>query len=124
MAKIISPSLFSVGSVLNEETRTSTIGGKKVTEREGKLAKDLGKPAMKATEGELNAYIDSASSAAEKKKRVARVNLMKAHKKGLKAKGSKVPTPQKGKAKKESMERTAPVLESIQRPAVVKPKYR
>jgi len=124
MAKIISPNLFSIGRVLNEETKTSTIGGKKVTEHEGKLSKDLGKPAMSATESELQSYIDSASSAAEKKKRVARVNLMKAHKKGLKAKGSKVPAPQKGKVKKEGAERSGTVLESRARPAVVKPKYR
>lgn len=86
--------MFGQGFVrpITEKVKTSTIGGKKVKEKQGKLTKDLGKPAMSATEKELQSYIDNASGA-EKKKRVARVNLMKAHKKGLKAQGSKVPKP-------------------------------
>jgi len=104
------------------DTKTSTIGGKKVTEKQGKLDADLGKPAMSATEAELQSYIDAAKGPAEKKKRVARVNLMKGHKKGLKAKGSRVPSPRKGKGKVASdgvIRSPRPVME-----AVVKPKYR
>ncbi len=81
--RIISPVLFR----LNEkkyETKTSVIGGEKIKERKGKLTADLGKPAMKASQKELDSYINAASGK-EKKARVARVNLMKAHKKGLKA---------------------------------------
>jgi hypothetical protein len=42
-------------------------------------------PAMKASQKRLDSYIDAAKTKAEKKKRVARVNLMKVHKKGHKA---------------------------------------
>lgn len=98
------------------KTKTSVIGGKKITEKKGKLSKDLGKPAMKATQSELDAYVKAAKSPSEKKSRVARVNLMKAHKKGHKAQGHKLPTPK------------ATASESIIRPiqtlVVVKPKYR
>ena len=78
------------------ERQKQTIGGKTITQKKGKLSNDLGKPAMKATEGELQQYIDDASGK-EKKKRVARVNLMKAHKKGHVSQGHKSPTPKKGK---------------------------
>ena len=81
------------GQSLHEVTKTSVIGGKKIKEKEGKLAADLGKPAMKATQAELDSYINAAKTPAEKKKRVARVNLASAHKKGLKAQGSKVSKP-------------------------------
>ncbi len=70
-----------------EATKTSLIGGKKIKEKEGKLTKDLGMAPMKASKKKLDAYIDAAPDSAEKTKRVARVNLMKAHKKGLKAQG-------------------------------------
>lgn len=73
-------------SLFNEkkyETQISKIGGEKIKEKKGKLSDDLGKPAMQASEEELQSYIDNASGE-EKKKRVARVNLMKAHKKGHK----------------------------------------
>lgn len=70
-----------------EATKTTVIGGKKIKEREGKLTKDLGMAPMKASQQKLDAYIDAAPNSAEKAKRVARVNLMKAHKKGLKAQG-------------------------------------
>ena len=106
--------------MMEQRAKVSVIGGKKVRERAGKLSKDLGKPAMKATAVELKSYVDTASGAAEKKKRVARVNLMKAHKKGLKAKGSKVPKPKKGAVKIESINQRVMKL----RPAVVLPKYK
>ena len=113
-AKLVNGSLFSIGRTLSEkkfEKKTSIIGGKKVVEK-GKLTADLGKPAMKATAAEKKAYINAAKSPAEKKKRVARINLATAHKKGLKAQGAKVPTP-----KSESIMKHMPVL------AVVRPKY-
>jgi hypothetical protein len=79
------------------ETQVSKIGGEKIRERKGKLAADLGKPAMQATAKELQSYIKGASGEVEKRKRVARVNLMRAHKAGLRAKGSRVPAPRAGK---------------------------
>ena len=75
--------------VSEKKYQTSTIGGKKIKEKKGKLSSDLGKPAMQASEKELKAYINAASGK-EKQKRVARVNLMKAHKKGHKAQGHKI----------------------------------
>lgn len=84
---------FGIGfasTMVEANTKTSTIGGTKIKEKTGKLSKDLGEPAMGASESELQSYIDNASSATEKKKRVARVNLMKAHKKGHKAQGHKI----------------------------------
>ncbi len=72
---------------LYEETQTSTIDGHKIKEKKGKLSGDLGKPAFQASQKELDNYVDAASGA-EKQKRVARVNLMKAHKRGHKAQGS------------------------------------
>lgn len=89
--------LYSIGRPMMEKTQTSVIGGRRIKEKKGKLSSDLGKPAMKATETELQSYVDAAKSPVEKKKRVARVNLMKAHKAGLRAQGAKVPSPRKGK---------------------------
>lgn len=66
------------------ETQTTELDGKKIKEKKGKLSDDLGKPAFQASAKELDDYIDNASGK-EKQKRVARVNLMKAHKKGQKA---------------------------------------
>lgn len=66
------------------ETQTTELDGEKIKEKKGKLSDDLGKPAFQASEKELDDYIN-ATSGAEKQKRVARVNLMKAHKKGHKA---------------------------------------
>jgi hypothetical protein len=77
------------------ERQTQTIGGKKITQKKGKLSDDLGKPATRATETELQSYID-AGKGKEKQKRVARVNLMKAHKKGHKSQGHKLAKPKKG----------------------------
>lgn len=71
------------------KTQVSKIGGKKIKEKKGKLSDDLGKPAMQASEKDLQSYVDAASGK-EKQKRVARVNLMKAHKKGHKAQGNKI----------------------------------
>lgn len=90
-ARIVSPAVRVV-SEKKYETKTSKIGGKKVKERKGKLSNDLGKPAMKASQAELDRYINAASGK-EKKSRVARVNLLRAHKKGLKSQGAKVPKP-------------------------------
>lgn len=124
MNKIVSPVLYSIGAPLMEKTKTSVIGGKRIKEHTGKLSKDLGKPAMSASKAELDSYINAAKSPAEKKKRVARVNLMKSHAKGLKAQGK---TP--GKHKSEGViQQGSVVMEGrvIARPipAVVKPKYR
>lgn len=107
----------SIREAKSPKTRTSKIGGKKVTEKKGKLSKDLGKPAMKATQAELDSYVSGAKTGSEKKKRVARVNLMKAHKKGHKAQGHKMPVPQSG-IRSESIIRPSQTL------AVIKPKYR
>lgn len=105
----------SIKEASTPKTKTTVIKGQKIKEKKGKLSKDLGKPAMKATAKELASYVKAAKTPAEKKSRVARVNLMKAHKKGLKAQGSKVPTP---RATVESVIRPMPTL------VVVKPKYR
>jgi hypothetical protein len=69
----------------DEEVKTSVIGGKKIKEHPGKLTSALGEPAFKASASKLESYVDDAPDAAEKEKRVARVNLMKAHKKGHEA---------------------------------------
>ena len=92
---------FITPTIISE--KTSTIGGEKIKEEPGKLSDDLGKPATRATEKELQTYIDNAPNAAEKKKRVARVNLMKAHKKGHKAQGNKLKKPKKGKVTSEAI---------------------
>ena len=68
------------------ETQEVEIDGEKIKQKKGKLSDDLGKPAFQASQKELDDYINAASGA-EKQKRVARVNLMKAYKKGHKAQG-------------------------------------
>jgi hypothetical protein len=117
---------------ISEKTKVSKIGGERIKEKEGKLSQDLGKPATQATEKELQAYIDNASSAAEKKKRVARVNLMKAHKKGHKAQGNKLKRAKQGEVATESIITPLVPKEVITidvnplgkaRPAVVKRKH-
>ena len=75
---------------MTEAKKTSVIDGKEVKEEPGRLTKALGKPAMSASEAELDKYIENAPNAEEKKKRVARVNLMKAHKKGHEAQGHEI----------------------------------
>ncbi len=102
----------------SNKTQTTVIKGTKIKEKKGKLSKDLGKPAMKATAKELKSYVDNAKSGKEKIARTARVNLMKAHKKGHAAQHHTVPKPQKGKVAAESIIRPAHTL------AVIKPKYR
>jgi hypothetical protein len=67
------------------ETETSEIGGKKIKEKEGKLTEDLGKPPSEASEEELKRYIESGGTEEERRKRLARVNLARAHMKGVKA---------------------------------------
>ena len=67
------------------ETETSTIGGERITEKKGKLTQDLGKPPSQASEAELEHYIEAGGSPAERQKRMARVNLFRAHMKGVKA---------------------------------------
>jgi len=117
MIKMISPVLFRIGPPLLEkkgDVKTSVIGGKRIKEKEGKLSSDLGKPAMSASEAELASYVDAAKSPSEKRKRVARINLLKAHRRGLRAKG----TPPKNESS------FIMVHESTIRPAVVKAKYR
>jgi len=87
---------FALRGVLTEAsskakgTKTSTIGGKRIKERKGKLSGDLGKPAFKASAGELDSYVASGKTPKERQKRNARVNLMRAHKKGHKAQAHKV----------------------------------
>ena len=98
--------------------KTSVIKGTKIKEKPGKLSKDLGKPAMKATGKELKTYIDKATTPSLKKKRVARVNLMKAHKKGHKAQSHKLGQTVSGPVRAESIIRPANTL------AVIRPKYR
>lgn len=120
IARLVNTSLFSIGRPITEKVKTSVIGGKKIREKAGKLTKDLGKPAMSATKKELQSYINAAKSEPERKKRQARVNLASAHKKGLKAKGSKVPTPRKGKVKAES---TMRMVRIVNMPAVVVRKH-
>ena len=73
-------------------TQTSTIGGKRIKEKAGKLTKDLGKPPSEASAAELKRYVEAGKTPAERKKRQARVNLARAHVKGAKARhpGSKV----------------------------------
>lgn len=73
-----------------EAIKTSVIDHSRIREKEGKLTKDLGEPAMQATEKELQRYIDSSKSESDRKKRQARVNLMKAHKKGHEAQHHKL----------------------------------
>lgn len=92
MTKIVSPNLFSIGFAIGEaaKTQTSIIGGHKVKEKKGLLTRALGKPALSATSGEKKKYIANAPNKSEKAKRVARVNLAAAHKKGHKAQGHKI----------------------------------
>lgn len=74
------------------ETETSEIGGKKIKEKEGKLTKDLGKPPSEASEEELKRYIEAGKTEEERRKRMARVNLARAHMKGVKAQHGKGPS--------------------------------